>query len=91
MDTKKILLGVLVVAGILYYCRSISKFVVYGSESCGYTTKQVDYFKKEGTPHTFKDCNGKDSKECSEVTPRITKYPTTISGDTRYDGFTEIK
>ena len=38
-----------------------AKWTVYGSLGCGWTTKQLEFMKKNGIAHTFVDC---DSTEC---------------------------
>ena len=32
------------------------EWAVYGTTWCGWTTKQLDYFKKKGINHNFVDC-----------------------------------
>lgn len=48
-----------------------AKWTVYGSLGCGWTTKQLEFMKKNGIAHTFVDC---DSTECKHEA-----YPTLVS------------
>lgn len=48
-----------------------AKWTVYGSLGCGWTTKQLEFMKKNGIAHTFIDC---DSTECKHEA-----YPTLVS------------
>ena len=43
---------------------------VYGSPSCGWTTKQLDYLKKEGKDFKFVDCT---KQKCPSF---VTGFPT---------------
>ena len=47
------------------------EWTVYGSMGCGWTRKQLDYFKDAGMSFTFVDC---DSEDC----PGIDAFPTTV-------------
>lgn len=44
-------------------------WTVYGTDSCGWTRKQIEYMKSNGVPHTYIECNKED---CGE----IKSYPT---------------
>ena len=60
------------------------KWTVYGTEWCGWTTKQLDYMKKNGKAHDFIDCekeqcDGRDS------------FPTLVnSNGEKLSGYNEI-
>ena len=43
---------------------SAGKFTVYGTMGCGWTRKQLEYFKQSGKPFTFVDC---DKGDCAGV------------------------
>lgn len=47
------------------------KFTVYGTMGCGWTRKQLDYFKQSGKPFTFVDC---EKGDCAG----IEAFPTTV-------------
>ena len=59
-------------------------WTVYGSMSCGWTRKQLDYTRNNGIPFVFVDCG---KKECAG----ITAFPTLVSpmGE-RITGYREI-
>ena len=60
------------------------EWTVYGSMDCGWTRKQLEYFKGNGMPHTFVDC---DSGDCKG----IEGYPTMVhSSGERVVGFKEV-
>ena len=44
-------------------------WTVYGTNSCGWTRKQIDHMKTNGIPYTYIEC---DKKDCGE----IKSYPT---------------
>tara|TARA_B100000767_G_scaffold222423_2_gene211115 strand:+ start:2647 stop:2919 length:273 start_codon:yes stop_codon:yes gene_type:complete len=46
-------------------------YTVYGTMGCGWTRKQLDYFKDAGMSFTFVDC---DSEDC----PEMDAFPTTV-------------
>lgn len=50
---------------------SAGKFTVYGTMGCGWTRKQLEYFKQSGKPFTFVDC---DKGDCAGVEA----FPTTV-------------
>lgn len=70
---------IVIVAVLLKFCMNKSpkksggagKFTVYGTMGCGWTRKQLDYFKQSGKPFTFVDC---DKGECVGVEA----FPTTV-------------
>ena len=47
------------------------EWTIYGTMGCGWTRKQLDYFKQSGKPFTFVDC---DKGECAGVEA----FPTTV-------------
>tara|TARA_B100000768_G_scaffold89095_1_gene83560 strand:+ start:611 stop:913 length:303 start_codon:yes stop_codon:yes gene_type:complete len=60
------------------------EWTVYGSMGCGWTRKQLEYFKGKGKPYTFVDC---DSDDCKG----IEGYPTMVhSSGERVVGFKEV-
>ena len=60
------------------------EWTVYGSMGCGWTRKQLEYFKGKGKPYTFVDC---DSEDCKG----IEGYPTMVhSSGERVVGFKEV-
>lgn len=57
---------------------------MYGSTSCSWTNKQIEYMRKHGKQFTFVDC---DKDECKG----INGYPTLIApGGEVHNGYTEI-
>lgn len=63
---------------------SDGEWTVYGSMGCGWTRKQLEYFKGKGKPYTFVDC---DSEDCKG----IEGYPTMVhSSGERVVGFKEV-
>lgn len=59
-------------------------WTVLGSMGCGWTRKQLDYLKKKGIPHTFKDCAG---GKCAGVEA----FPTLISPEgEKTVGYSEV-
>jgi hypothetical protein len=61
-----------------------SGFTVYGTMGCGWTRKQLEYFKDKGISHDFVDC---DSEDC----PGMDAFPTTIdSSGEKTVGFKEF-
>ena len=60
------------------------EWTVYGSMGCGWTRKQLEYFKDKGKPYTFVDC---DSEDCKG----IEGFPTMVhSSGERVVGFKEV-
>ena len=60
------------------------EWTVYGSMGCGWTRKQLEYFKSKGKPYTFVDC---DSEDCKGVEG----FPTMVhSSGERVVGFKEV-
>lgn len=60
------------------------EWTVYGSMGCGWTRKQLEYFKGKGKPYTFVDC---DSEDCKG----IEGFPTMVhSSGERVVGFKEV-
>lgn len=57
---------------------------VYGSPTCGWTRKQLDYLKDQGMPYTFVDC---DSQDCPEF---VIGFPTSVRGGQTYVGYTKF-
>ena len=49
------------------------KWTVYGTMSCGWTRKQIDYMKSKNIPHEFIDCS---TGKCGE---NIEAFPTLVS------------
>jgi hypothetical protein len=63
---------------------SDGEWTVYGSMGCGWTRKQLEYFKGKGKPYTFVYC---DSEDCKG----IEGYPTMVhSSGERVVGFKEV-
>jgi len=48
------------------------KWTVFGTMGCGWTRRQLDYMKKKGIAHVFKDC---EKGECGKVEA----FPTLVS------------
>ena len=53
-------------------CQGKGRWTVYGTNWCGWTTKQIDYMKKNGKNFDFIDC---EKKQCNG----IKSFPTLIS------------
>jgi hypothetical protein len=49
------------------------KWTVFGTMGCGWTRKQLDYMKKKGIDHVFKDC------EKGECGGDMDAFPTLVS------------
>ena len=59
-------------------------WTVYGSMSCGFTRKQLDYMKKNGVDFTYRECDG---GKC----PGVEAFPTLVSPDgEKIVGYTEM-
>lgn len=59
-------------------------WTVYGSMSCGFTRKQIDYMKKNGVKFTYRECTG---GKC----PGVEAFPTLVSPDgDKIVGYTEM-
>jgi hypothetical protein len=60
------------------------KWTVFGTMGCGWTRKQLDYMKKKGIDHVFKDC---EKGECGDVEA----FPTLISPEgEKHVGYNEM-
>ena len=57
---------------------------VYGSETCGWTKKQLAYLEKKGIPFTFVDC---DRQSCPEF---VSGFPTLKMDGQIKTGYQEI-
>jgi glutaredoxin len=57
---------------------------VYGTDSCPWTRKQLDYLDKQGTPYTYVNC---ESGQCPEF---VSAFPTLDQNGTVTVGFKEI-
>lgn len=57
---------------------------VYGTTTCGWTRKQIDYLKGKNLPYRFVDC---DTSECPDF---VEAFPTTVVGGQVYTGFTQF-
>ena len=74
------ILILLVISIIILHIFKTPSFRVYGTHTCGWTVKQLDYL---GNRAKFHDC---DKGECP---PDIKSFPVTIaSNGQRYDGYT---
>jgi len=62
------------------------KYIVYGTMSCGWTRKQLDYMKQKKIPYEFVDCE-KEPEKCKDLPgyPGI-KFPD----GTKKVGYTEV-
>jgi hypothetical protein len=61
------------------------KWTVFGTMGCGWTRKQLEYLKKKGIAHVFKDC---EKGECGEG---IEAFPTLVSPEgEKTVGYNEI-
>ena len=62
------------------------KYIVYGTMSCGWTRKQLDYMKQKNIPYEFVDCE-KEPEKCKGLPgfPGI-KFPD----GTKKVGYTEV-
>ncbi len=61
-----------------------NNWTVYGSMSCSWTRKQIDYLQKKGIGHKFVDC---DKEACEGVEG----FPHLVHADGReHRGFTQI-
>ena len=89
---NKMLVVAIIIAAVALYCIKTmkkaggkAKYTVYGTEWCGYTTKQRDHLdSKYGKgSHTFVDC---DKEGCP---PDIKGFPVTVHNMTgeRVEGF----
>jgi len=59
------------------------QWTVYGTMSCGWTKKQLEYMKSKEIPHKFVDCS---VSECDAKA-----YPTLVSPDGKTTtGYTEM-
>lgn len=59
-------------------------WTVYGSMSCGFTRKQLDYMKKNDVQFTYRECSG---GKC----PGVDAFPTLVSPDgDKIVGYTEM-
>lgn len=81
------LAAVAVILIILFFLRKKTPsggLTVYGTMGCGWTRKQLEYFKDKGISHDFVDC---DSEDC----PGMDAFPTTIdSSGEKTVGFKEF-
>lgn len=75
-----ILLVILLIADIYILCQTgkkkvfsnkVSQWTVYGTMTCEWTRKQLDYLNKTKRPYNFINCN---ENMCDDVT----SYPTII-------------
>lgn len=59
-------------------------WTVYGSNSCGWTNKQLKHLDEKNIPYKFVDC---DSEDCGQ----IAAFPTNVKPDgSRAVGFIEV-
>lgn len=59
-------------------------WTVYGSNSCGWTKKQLKHLDEKNIPYKFVDC---DSEDCGQ----IAAFPTNVKPDgSRAVGFIEV-
>ena len=66
---------VLLFCNLKTFTSSNSKHTVYGSMSCGWTTKQLDHLKSTGQPYVFVDCQ---KNKCPSF---VNGFPTTETAD----------
>ena len=91
MNRRTLLIAALVAAIAYYYVSSRADasdveggWIVYGTMSCGWTKKQIDYMKQQGIPHKFVNC---DSGACKGMKA----FPVVESPNgERSVGYTEI-
>lgn len=57
---------------------------VYGSTTCGWTQKQIEYLQGKNLPYRFVDC---DSAGCPDF---VEAYPTTVKSGQVFTGFTKF-
>ena len=90
-NNQKLLLGVLVILGFFYYFQSQGSssgsggFTVYGTDWCGFTTKQRKHLdtKYGSNSHTYVNCD-KDKSKCQGMTA----FPvTTLPSGKKVSGF----
>ena len=88
MKTSKIFLLLIAVLVVLYLLNfrltssSVSAdnkggsgdWTIYGTTSCGWTRKQIEYMKSKNISYNFVDCNSEDCKG-------ITGFPTLKKSD----------
>ena len=91
---QKMVVGLLIVLGIVYYFRPSSKqggggaaggFTVYGTDWCGYTTKQRKHLdsKYGANSHTYVNC---DTADC----PGMDGFPVTkLPSGKKVSGFND--
>ncbi len=60
------------------------ELTVYGTQSCGWTRKQLDYLKKKGIRYKFVDC---DKAGCPEF---VQAFPTLNLDGKISSGYQEI-
>jgi glutaredoxin len=57
---------------------------VYGSNTCGWTRKQLEYLDGKGLPYNYVDC---DTQDCPDF---VEAFPTIKKGGQVFVGFTEF-
>ncbi len=62
------------------------KTTIYGTDWCGFTTKQKQAFNKKGVKYDYIDC-GKFPDRCKG----ISSYPVVEHNGSRWEGFKEIQ
>ena len=89
MNKKLMIVIIVVVLMCAYYCIPRApvggKYTVYGTNWCGYTTKQREYLNSKygKASHTYVDC---ESQNC----PGMKGFPVTITpGGQRVEGFNQ--
>lgn len=91
--SRKTLAVALIVAALVYYfalartpAPTGPAWKVYGTMSCGWTRKQIEYMKRKGIAHVFVDC---DSGACKGED--MDAFPVVESPDgARKVGYTEM-
>lgn len=93
MDARKILAGLLLLVVAWFLFRSVSTYAqspvdagtiqMYGSPSCPWCVKQMDYFTKKGVPFVFTNC---DTEQCPSF---VEGFPTLVVAGQIKSGYTE--
>jgi hypothetical protein len=60
------------------------KLTVYGSDSCPWTVKQINFLDKKGIPYSYVSC---DSGNCPEF---VSAFPTLDQDGVISSGFKEL-
>jgi protein-disulfide isomerase len=94
MISSVVVLVLVVILFALVYMRSTSQYslqppdkgnlIVYGSPTCPWCVKQLEYLTYQGIPYSFVDCR---EGQCPDF---VNGYPTLVLNNKVFSGYTEL-